>query len=952
MKVVLFSLLFFIVGLTAFAQDGKITGTLVDSENGEPLIGANVLIDGTTLGAATDIDGHYSITQVPAGTYNVIFSFISYTKTTVSNVEMKPGETVKLDVALKPEAIETDEVVVTAKLLENTEATLLLQRQKSTQVSDAISSEDISRSGSGDAANAMTKVTGASTVDGKYVYIRGLGERYSSTQLNGSEIPSSDPDKRTVQLDIFPANLIENIVTTKTFTPDMPGNYTGGAVNIGTKSFPEKLTVSFSASTSFNSQTTFESGKFLFYNGGGSDWLGMDDGTRDIPSIITDPNTDIPDRSVVYANYDEAQKLDEITRSFSPQMDVSYGDARINQSYSFSFGNQYTLGEQPLGVLATFSYSRKNSGYNDGIVSRYKLTGDVGSTDNLTNLFNYVDAEGVDEVNWGGLVNVAYKFHPNHSVKANYMFNQSGESGARYLTGTFPDQLQEDRTFETRTLRYVERQLNTMQFKGEHSFESIGGMKADWLVSFASNTQDEPDLRYFSNHYGTLNGRTIYSISPANYPEPTRYFRKLTEDNQNYALNLEIPFKQWADLNSKFKFGGAFLTKERDFSTRSFKLAEVNSKYDGTGNDYFAQNMGIIETRNDTLSIFGLALQDASEDRNNYSGTEDVTAFYGMVDLPLFKDFRVITGARFETTQTDVVSQDTTFEAGKLDESDILPSLSFLYNLSEKMNLRLAYGRTLARPNMRELAPFPSNSFVSGFTLNGNPELQRTLIDNFDLRWEWFIRPGEIVAVSGFYKNFENPIERVFIIGENNEISYKNVDKALVYGAEFEFRKRLDELSDLLDTDLFSNFYIGTNFTWVVSQVNIGEAELQSIRALDPDAPDTRRLQGQSPYIINANIAYQNYEIGTSISLFYNVFGERLSEVSQSATPDVFEQARNQLDFIASQKIWNGFSLKFSIKNILDEPIKKTIDFKDTEYIIAEYYRGVDYSIGFSWNLE
>ncbi|MDX1740195.1 MAG: carboxypeptidase-like regulatory domain-containing protein, partial [Rhodothermales bacterium] len=274
------------------SETGTIVGVLVDAENGETLIGANVLIEGTTIGSTTDLDGRYTVASVPTGLHDLVFSYIGYTSQIIRNVEVLAGETTRIDLALSPEAIGMGEVVVEARALRNNESVLLRDRQKALAVSDAISAETISRSGSGDAASAMTKVTGASVVGGRYVYIRGLGDRYSSTHLNGSELPSADPDKKAFQLDMFPASLLDNIVTTKTFTPDKPGNFSGGLVNVGTKTFPEDLNVQLSVSTTYNTQTSGDD--YLTYSGSDTDWLGFDSGLREIPDVLKNPDVQIP----------------------------------------------------------------------------------------------------------------------------------------------------------------------------------------------------------------------------------------------------------------------------------------------------------------------------------------------------------------------------------------------------------------------------------------------------------------------------------------------------------------------------------------------------------------------------------------------------------------------------------------------------------------------------------
>ena len=937
---------------SVFSQNtGKIRGKLVDASNGEELIGANVIIAGKSLGSATDIDGFFTIDPVPAGTYTINASMIGYSKKSVTGVVVKAGETTRIDIDLAPEAFEMEEVVIEAKLLLDNEAGLLKDRQKATSISDAISSEDISRSGSGDAAAAMNKVTGASTVDGKYIYIRGLGERYTSTQLNGAEVPSADPNRRAVQLDLFPASFLENLVTTKTFTPDKPGDYTGGSVNITTKSFPDRMTLSLSTSASWNAQTT-GGDDFLTYAGGGTDWLGFDDGTRAIPDALSEPGVTVPDLSYAFSDAEVASELDRLSKSFNSTMAPTRTTAPVNQSYSLSFGNQYSVFDQPLGFLASLTYSRKYSNYSNGSVGRYQLTGHVDEVDELTNDYLFVDHKSTDEVLWGGLANISYKLGTAHEVGFNLIYNRAADNEARYLAGSFPRDLTGNAVYETRNLHYTERELQTYQLRGKHNFESLGGLQVEWIGSIAGNTQDEPDVRYFTDNYtirdlsGTID--TIYAIRPSIYPIPSRYYRNLAENNRSFNLDMELPFQQWAGLGSKVRFGGSFLNKDRSFRERRFDFGQDKLKYDGNAEEFFnTENLGILASESTNgFFRFGNYVIDATSLSNNYDGTQDVYAGYMMVDLPLTRQLRLITGARYEMTQMDVASQDTALARGMLDNNDFLPSVNLLYNVLEDMNVRAAYGKTLARPTFRELAPYASFNFVNDFTFIGNADLERTLIDNFDLRWEWFMRAGEIVAVSGFYKNFQNPIERV-IKNVNGEIQYQNVSEARVYGVEFEFRKRLDQLADFM-----GNFFFGLNYTWTRSVVDISADELAVIRAVNPYVDGTRELQGQSPYLANVNLAYQNAESGTSVSMYYNVFGERLSAVSLGGTPNVYEQPRGMLDLIVSQKLFWNISLKLAAKNLLNEAIEHVHHFEGKDYVYSRFNSGRDFSVGFSYLFE
>jgi len=946
----------------AQSTKGIIAGKLVDSETGDPLIYANVHIEGTTFGAASDLEGNYRIVSVPIGKYTLKVTYMGYTETTVTDVVVNPGDVTKINVTLKPEVLEAEEIVVTAKALRNTEAVLLKDRQKSIAVSDAISAEAISRSGSGDAAEAMTKVTGASVVDGKYVYIRGLGERYSNTHLDGAELPTADPDKKAFQMDLFPSNLLDNIVTVKTFTPDKPGNFSGGVVDIGTKTFPEDFTLSFSTSAAYNTQTTLND-EFILYPGGSTDWLGFDDGTRDIPDIYKDRSkADWP--TVTSARYDDEQaaKLDQLSKAFNTTMSPEKRTAPINQSYAFSIGNQYSLFNRPLGLVAGLTYNRSASFYDNGFTGRYLYYGPNSNI--LEENIELEDSKGKLEVNWGALFNLGYKLSPNHQIAFNSLYTRNGESTARYQIGLWPEQydIDDNVQFENRVLKYTERELYSLQLRGEHQLSSFLNTNIRWIASNAANSQNEPDMRFFANTVGyDNNGNLSYAATHSGFRPPSRYFRDLTEDNKNFSLDITVPFKQWQSLNSKLKIGAAYTATDRTFREDIFTLEAAKNvdtqndlRYYGDPEDYFSEeNRGLLgqdTTRWGQISnVFGMVVPTpTTKDKNNYDGELNISAGYMMFELPLLSSFKFIGGARYEKTDLLVVSQDTTAEKGKIKTDDIVPSVKFIYVLNPDINFRASYTKTLARPTFREIAPFESIEFIQDFMLLGNPNLKRTIINNIDLRWEYFVRPGEIVALSGFYKRLENPIERFAIKGTNAQLKFDNSEKATVYGIEFEIRKQLDQVLPLL-----KYFNSGLNLSLVKSHIDIADVELEERLAMDSTASKSRVLQGQSPYLLNIDLSYVNPEKHITLSLHYNTFGKRLANVSKGLTPDIYEMPRHTLDFTASKGLFNHLTLKFTAKNLLDAKYEEKFDFDSDfkEYIYQSYRLGRSFSLGLSYSL-
>lgn len=936
------------------ASMGRISGTVVDAETGDPLIGATVVVVGLELGALADLEGTYLIRNVPAGQHTVQVSMIGYAAKRVTEIQVDPDQVSRIDIAVDQELILADVVEVTARSLENTEAALLKRRQNALSISDAISAEDISRGAQGDVAAAMTRVTGASVVDGKYVYIRGLGERYSTAQLNGTSLPNADPNSKSVQMDIFAANLLDNITTEKTFTPDKPGNFTGGSVNVKTKSLPESFTMSFSTSTKYNTQSSFK--EMLSYDGGEYDFLGFDDGTRDIPLPLRNPDVEIPSITSALRDPEAAQLLDLYSRSFTDKsMTPTTIEGGLGQSYAFSIGNQTEIAERPFGMLGSVSYNRNISAYDDGASGIWKRVS--RESEGLNRERFATDMSGSEEVLWGGLVNATYQPSITQEIGVNVLYNRSGEKLSRFQTGAWPSSLPgENVRYETRVLSFIEREMRSLQFRGKHVMPSVSNMEIEWTGAFIRSHQDEPDLRYFTNEFQTVDATgegapdiDSYTIALSNYAAPTRYFRNLEESNRDFRLDMTLPFTPWEGLTARLKFGGAYLDKDHTFRERRFSFRQDALQYRDDPVVFFsAPRTGILPDEfqhTPGFTRFGNFVSEDSDRRNNYDGDQEIRAGYLMLDLPITRRFKVTGGARYESTLLDVASHDATLTPGRLDEKDWLPSINTVYQAVDNMNFRGAYSRTLARPSFRELAPFASFLFVGDYTFVGNSELKRTLIDNYDFRWEWFNRPGEIYALSYFHKKFENPIERV-IVTTNGEIQFQNVDRALVSGLELEFRKQLDQLHPSL-----SNFQVGGNLSLIRSQVDIAPSELAIIRALDPGAAETRKLQGQSPYVVNIDVMYDNTDTGTLMSVHYNVFGERLSEVSTGGTPNAFEQPAGMLDITGSQRLWDRVTLKFSATNLLDPDIKKAHPFNKEEFIRSLYKRGRTVSLGFSYGI-
>lgn len=920
MQRILLTFFSILLGASVFAQNGNgtIRGTVTDAKTGEALIGATVVIKGTTNGAPTDIDGKYTIGGLTAGKYTLLVQYVSYQNKEVKDIEVKAGQVTVQDVKLGSDAKVLETVVVTARIEKKAEIALLTMQKKSALVQDGISAQAISRAGDSNAAGAIKRVTGVSVEGGKYVYVRGLGDRYTKTTLNGADIPGLDPNRNSVQMDLFPSNMIDNMVILKTFSPDLPGNFTGGYIDITTKDFPDRFTFQASANLGFNDQATFNN-EFLSYNGGGMDYLGFDDGTRKLPVGREEA---LPNKE------DFSKNVDPVTKS-----------PFLNQSYSVSVGNQYTVAGRPLGFIAALSYRKTNQYYDNGALGnfgenaklgRFSLNGDASTVNTLNPEYTVKNNVGTENILWGAVLNTSYKITDKSKIGLNLMHNQSGKTETRVQQGKYQD-LDPANTFNSIALDFLSRSLTSAQLKGEHAFGE-SNIKLDWITSFTISRLDQPDLRFFS-YENEPNGNIVVRSNAA----PRRFYRDLTQTNWDNKINLTIPFKL-GENKGKFKTGAAYVTKNRDFTQTIFGYASNRT-------DFAANTDGGFDFAS-YVDAPGTRIQNGSQDRDIYNGKENIFGAYIMADAKLSAKLRVLAGVRFERTDISVISNDVSLEKGLLENNDILPAINITYSLTEKMNLRLAYGRTLARPVFRELAPFDSFDAFGGLNYVGNPNLKRSLIDNIDLRWEMYPTPGEIITLSAFYKNIKNPIATAFsALTPNQQVTWVNQEDARLFGAELEARKRLDFIG-------LKDFTIGANASFILSALDIEAQELSQIRANDINRvteladKGTRPLFAQSPFLVNANLNYNNLNSGWSASLNFNIFGERMAIVSRNGVPDVYEQPRPVLDLTVGKSLGERWKLTLKARNLLNPEYKFLINFKDAQHVVNNYTVGRTFSLG------
>lgn len=926
---------------SSWAQSGMgmIAGTVTDSWEGTSVPAVAVVLRGTTLGTTTDMSGRFSLEGVPGGNHILIFSKSGYARSTVSDIRVIGGQTSRADLKMKPEFYEMEPFEVISEPFVDQGVALLSDRQNAAAMTDAIGSDFFSRAGAGNAAEIMTKVTGASVVGGKYVFIRGLGDRYSNTTLNGAAVPSPDPDRRSVQMDIFPSSAIASIVTTKTFTPDKPGSFSGGSVDIVTKSFPPEFTSRLSIGASYNPQTSFKD-DFLSYEGGDTDYLGFDDGARDIPeawgeagSVNTDSlinETRSGGGRTTASRTAAADEVIALTEAFTPVMTPREDASYLDHNFGGSVGDTTKFLDRDLGFFAGVNYGRDFSFFNDGFQGRYERSGDT-----LQPFMELNDTQAVDTVSWGSVANLAYRLGETHEIGFNFLYNRNSEDKVLlqkgFLFGVEPD------TFERRVLSFTQRELQTYQFSGKHEFTKLANWQLDWIASFSSTLQDEPDLRLFQfqrRPSGTID------INLSGYQAPTRYFRSVNEDNTNVKIDNTIPFDVWREQEAKLKFGTYFSGSDRMFEERRFEyLSNSSPRFEDlneTGDESaFLDQENVVYT-DPGRGAFRFNKYVVERPFNNYVGNQDVYAGYLMTELPIVEKWKVIGGARYETTSLGVVSSGERAGTAALEEASLLPAAGLVYEIQPEMNLRFAFGKTLARPTYREITPISVFDVANRETLVGNPDLTLTSINNYDLRWEWFPNPGEVLAASIFYKTLSDPIQKTTATA-NRQVQYQNREQGTVMGFEMEARKTLEFIRSG-----WEDFTLGGNFTYVESEVDKGPFDF---------GDGGVQLAGQSPYIVNVDLTYHNPDWDTTVSLFYNVFGPRLFSVGQRETPHIFEEPVHSLDFTLSQNITENLMLRFSAKNLLDPLVKSSYDFGGgQDFLYAAYRRGRSFGLSLSYN--
>ena len=935
MKKHLLNFIFILFTSFIYSQSGKVTGLIMDGEYDEPMAFANVIVKGSTIGTTTDFDGKYSLDLEP-GEYTLTFSFVGYQTIEVSEVLIKSDEVEQVDVTLSTNTL--DEIIITTTVRKNTESAVLDIQKKSAVMLDGLSSQGIKKAGASNIASAVKSVPGVSVQGGKYVYVRGLGDRYTKSILNGVDIPGLDPDRNTIQMDIFPTNILENIIVIKSAAAEYPADFTGGVVDIVTRDFPTKKETSFSIGSAYNSEMHFKN-DFLIGPSEGTDFLGFDNNSRSRP---------INRYQYIPGTFENYPLLTQLTSSFNPILQAERKTSKNNFNFGFTTGNQFLVGDNDkLGYQFSLSYRNETSFYKNRVDNR--LTKDPNNSSNYNLLTSRLSTgdEGENNIILSGLAGLVYK-RENSKYKLNLLHIQNGESVGGYFNqeasqagaGGGIEQYTKD------VIQYTQRSVTNLLLNGQHNIEN--GWNVDWKISPTLATVLDKDHRTTAFQI-TQEGDAIIAPSSSGYPQ--RVWRDLFEFNLANQVNF---LKKYTlkDKPAKLKFGGGMTYKFRDFELDYYIFTSTNPVVpNGQANNLLlTENIWTPETQAGTHLVFGNLYQSA----NSYEGEQRIYSGYFSNEFELIENLKSVVGIRTELFQSYYTGQNQSgsqvfYNEKIIDNFDIYPSANLILSLNENSNLRSSFSKTTARPSFKEASRAQIYDAISDRLFIGNLDLKPSYIDNLDMRYEIFGDKGDIIAFSGFYKTFKDPIELTFFASAPNQLTARNLGSAKVHGAEFEIRKPLNIISDDVRKWRFS-----LNASLIKSSLEMFEDEYNNRLNAARDGESisrTRDLQGQSPFLINSNIEFLNEETGFQYGLFYNVQGRTLEVVGTGIVPDVYTVPFHSLNFNLKKFLDDDGKSSISIKakNILNSKKESVYEsFNISDEIWTSRMQGTEISIGYS----
>ena len=936
---VLIPLLLFLFPGKAFSQDsaGMLKGVVSRASDNSSIGAATVKIESPSnpdIVLATGLDGKFS-SPVDPGELIVEISAQGFLTQRLP-VTIVAGEEQDLPVIL-PEDSDESTIEVRGRLLEASARKQLLERRFATEVSDRVGAEEISKSGSSDAGEVVSRLPAVTIVGGKFAYVRGLGGRYSQTLLDGTSIPSPEPAKKVVPLDLFPSSIIESVVVSKSYSPELPGEFAGGSVRISTVGVPEGSFTKFSLGSSYNTQTTFRD--FNTYKGGNYDFLGFDDGTRGLPDGFPSVRIAIGNLGI--------EGVQAVGRSFDNNWALMTSTAMPGFGFDFSFGDKVELdGLSRFGYVGSFSYSNSYQNIED----RRKVDFGVSGEDLV--LFNdYTIDSSSFGVDLTGIFSMTYEHTPAQKITLRNMLSRSTSDSVNLTEGVNVDNGEPIRFTQ---FRYIERAIFNSQLTGEHLL--VGDSLLNWKTSFSYTERDEPDTRSNKYELSALQVDTDSDGVPDTLVEKYRWYDKSFSGSRDFyfldehvfdsTAQISIPFSPFAmkDPNAdplallpsqylKFGLGASF--RDRGFSARLFRYRRAGTNdVNGVPID-FSLPPELLFTE-DNIHPTGFVLEEFTRSTDNYEAEQQLYSGFASTSFLLSDQFRIQGGLRIESSNQEVRTFEL-FGNGEIKAinktTDPLPAINLTYELEEDHQLRFGVSQTVSRPQLRELSEAQYTDTLGSFSVQGNPDLETATLQNFDVRYESYPTPDEIFSVGIFYKNLDKPIEQVQLQAASALIkSFLNAKDGTLFGIEVEARTDLSRVHPVFD-----GFLLSANLAFIDSEVTAVVTPLLAQTNLK------RPLQGQPEYVANLGIYWEDSELGLESSLQFNTFGERISSVGANGLQDEYEQPRLDLDWVISKKFEMG-KLKFKVTNLLNEDYK----FQVNDAVAESYRKGVGCSLSYS----
>lgn len=903
------------IALSAFAsidmraQDastnvGTIAGRVIDAKSGQPLTEVGVQIVGLGRGMQTGLDGRFRFAKVPAGTITLHVRRIGYQPKTITGLYLEPGKTVDQPVSMDQAAVTLSAVVATADRERGTVDATLNEQRNATAIVSAIGEEQIRKSPDSDAAQALQRVSGITVQDGKYLNVRGLDARYTTASLNGARLPSPEPERKVVPFDIFPAGLLQAVTTSKTFTPDQPGDFSGGAVDIKTRENPGETKRSYSVSFGANDRVTGRS--VLTAPQAGMEWLGFGASSRELPRALENAGG-------LTGNYSQ-QQYNEFVNSFRNAWSARQGTGRPSGSAGITVGGNVPVNGHDFGYVGAFTYSIAQE-IRDQELRAFAVPTPAGGTEQVD---RYIGSTGRASALWGGVANFSTLVGTRHRLTFNNTFTRSADNEARYEEGYDENSAL---PFQLTRLRYVQRGVISSQLGGEHELKDRHHVK--WNATGSRVTRVEPDR---SEVAYAIDDPTRDAFLFGSSEGAVRTFGNLSEYNLGASADYTWRFGSGADHLVKVGALGRFT--DRDSRVDSYSVMASLPRVDRELAPEEIFDGRFTQASDSVFRVVGLS------QAGSYTANDVVGAAYAMSEYQWGR-VRIVGGSRFEAQRLEITALPAFGRPVVVDPTyfDALPSLALNVVLTDRQALRLSGSQTLSRPEYREVVPVASRDVLGGEQFRGNEALRRTLIRNADVRWEMYPASGEVISVAAFAKFFDRPIERVYRGTSGTRVTtFENARSATNLGAELELRKNLSFIAERL-----SALTVFSNATVMQSSIDIGAAGAGSVQ------PE-RAMVGQAPYVVNAGLTYVAGE-RLSATALYNVIGRRIYAASLLPLPNVYEEPRNVLDFSLRFPLLRGVSGKLDLKNVLDAPYEVT-----QGTVQREFYRaGRTLSVGMSW---